>query len=201
MPSNQRKEAHETTTAFRAKELAPENMATSAFSDANRALGNLQSGMAGEREIRKFEEPQTTIEQAGETLQRTIELAEELQIATHVLNTKQREDPIQQQEDVHQKLPLKNFPVRTEKRRKDLEQQLQAAKKQQRQLQGQVGIKKDNEVVRLEVLRLVPPLPPCHREARSACACACASFLCVFFSTRSQKPEVHSAQPLRCQRK
>ena len=93
-------------------------MATFAFRDANRALRNLQSGTAGEREILKFQQSQKTIERAGELLQRTIELAEELQITTYLLNTKQREDLKQQQEGGHLKLSLKNFPVKTEKRRK-----------------------------------------------------------------------------------
>jgi hypothetical protein len=93
-------------------------MATFAFRDANRALRNLQSGTAGEREILKFQQSQKTIERAGELLERTIELAEELQITTYLLNTKQREDLKQQQEGGHLKLSLKNFPVKTEKRRK-----------------------------------------------------------------------------------
>jgi hypothetical protein len=63
-------------------------------------------------------------------------VAEELQITTYVLNTKQREDLNLQQEGGHLKLL---------KRRKDLQQQLKTAEKQQRHLQGQVGINKDNK--------------------------------------------------------
>jgi hypothetical protein len=99
----------------------------------------------GEREIRKLQQSQRTIERAGELLQRTIELAEELQITTYVLNTKQREDLKQQQAGGHLKLPLNNFPVKMEKRRKDLQQQLKTAEKEQRLLQGQVEINKDNK--------------------------------------------------------
>jgi hypothetical protein len=124
------------TIAFRAKQLASENMATSAFRDANRALRNLQSGTAGERALLKFQQSQRIIELALELLQRTIELAEELQITTYILNTKQREDLNQQQEGGHLKLL---------KRHKELQQQLKTAEKQQRHLQGQVGINKDNQ--------------------------------------------------------
>ena len=74
--------------AFRAKKLASEDMATFAFRDANRALWNLQSGTAGERALLKFQQSQRIIERAGELLQRTIELAEELQITTYVLNNR-----------------------------------------------------------------------------------------------------------------
>ena len=104
-------------------------MVTYAFHDANRALENLQPGTAGKREIQKFEQAQEIIARAGEPLQSTIELAEEIQITTYVQNTERREDPKQQQDSGHLKLPLNQFPVKTEKRRKNLEQRLKTAEK------------------------------------------------------------------------
>jgi hypothetical protein len=53
-----------TTTTFRIKKLASENMVTYAFHDANRALENLQQETAGAREINKFEKAQRIIARA-----------------------------------------------------------------------------------------------------------------------------------------
>jgi hypothetical protein len=134
-----------TTIAFRIKKLASENMVTYAFHDANRALENLQQETAGAREIMKFEKAQRIIARAGELLQHTIELAEEIQITTYVQHTERREDPKQQQDRGHLKLPLKQFPVQTEKQRQNLMRQLKTVKKEMRQIQNQFETKKDNK--------------------------------------------------------
>jgi hypothetical protein len=125
-------------------------MATGTFHDANRALENLQQETTGAREITKFEKAQIIIARAGELLQHTIELAEEIDIITRA--QQRREEP-KQQDRGHPKLQLKQFPVQREKQRQTLMRQLKDAKKEMRQIQctallykmNQFENKKDNK--------------------------------------------------------
>jgi hypothetical protein len=71
-----------TTIAFRTKKLAPENMATCTFHDANRAPENLQQETTGAREITKFEKAQGIIARAGELLQHIIGLTDGIDTIT-----------------------------------------------------------------------------------------------------------------------
>jgi hypothetical protein len=129
-----------TTIAFRTKKLASENMATSTFNDANRALENLQQETTGTREITKFEKAQIMMARTGELLQHMTDLAEEIDIITHA--QQRREEPKQKQ-----------FPVQREKQRQDLMQQLKEAQKEMKRIQGtapslktsQIENKKDNK--------------------------------------------------------
>ena len=136
-----------TTIAFRTKKLASENMATSTFHDANRALENLQQETTGTREITKFEKAQIIIARTGELLQHTIELAEEIDIITRA--QQRREEP-KQQDRGHPKLQLKQFPVQREKQRQALMRQLKDAKKEMRKIQGTASLYKTNQIRKQE---------------------------------------------------